>query len=223
LTKGFRSGFDGIYSYPNVLFLIVSLLGFALSTVVCLFLGKPVNILVIIMTVLTLLVGMRNAYSNNGSDQLANIILVCLAIAMLQPGSTLIRTLSVVFIVFQIELSYITSGVYKLIGPGWRNGSSLKGVLSTGQFGNAHLKRWMDSNPVTYILMSFGIIFGEILLGLSFLLPPELCLFMLSVGVLFHLSVAVIMGFNTFVWTFLAAYPAVYYASLELNAMHTAR
>ena len=215
LKKISISGFDTIFSFQGTLILTTIQLILTLLMVFNLLFNKPVGVLVLLITFLGILLGMRNTYSNNGSDQLSNIIMLAVCLSMAPGASDLTRYLSIIFIAFQIELSYLTSGVYKLINIDWRNGECLKGVLSTAQFGNIYLKRWLDSNPVTYILSSFMIIFGEILLSLSFLFPPELCLLMLLSGVGFHLFVAFVMGFNTFLWSFSAAYPCIYFISIH--------
>ena len=161
----------------------------------------------------------RNAYTVNGSDQLNNITQLALCVALVFKQSVVVQFSSCCFIAFQAELSYLTSGVYKLINVGWRDGSFLRSVLSTRVFGNRWLKSAFDlvPNKTYYILFSFVIIFGEILLGLAFAVPPELSIIILAIGLLFHLSIAVIMGLNTFIWAFLGTYPSIYLIAQYLN------
>jgi hypothetical protein len=170
---------------------------------------------IIALTIITLLVNLRDTYSNNGSDQLTSIILIALSIAALRRGSVIVEYVSILFIAFQALLSYFTSGIYKFINVGWRNGENLQAILCTEVFGNRQIAKMMDRVPNSYILASFAVMFGEIFLGLSFLMPPFFCLCILLTGILFHIIIAAVMGLNTFVWTFASTYPAIYFVSLH--------
>jgi len=208
--------FGLLFSYPNVLAIIVAELALAILMDWQIVNDRPIAASVWGLTTLKIISGWRNTYSSNGSDQLSNIILWSAGLYMLDRQSTPVAFMAVIFIAFQAELSYLTSGAYKLIHPGWRDGTSLKGILSTRVFGSRHIKLVMDKIGQGYILNSFLLIFGEILLGISFMFPPPLCLASLSIGIFFHLLTAIIMGLNTFVWSFGATYPAIYFVSVQL-------
>jgi hypothetical protein len=206
---------DLLFSYPNSLFLIAAKLMLTVAMIFFVVNQKTFNAGIILTTSFTILISLRDTYSNNGSDQLTGIILIALSIVALRPNSEIVKYAAIFFIAFQSILSYATSGIYKLINAGWRNGENLRAILSTEVFGNRRIKKLMDKLPNSYILASFTIMFGEIFLSISFLLPPPLCLFVLATGVLFHLSVAIAMGLNTFLWTFVSTYPAIYFISLH--------
>jgi hypothetical protein len=213
---------DLLFAYPNVLIFIacrIVLTGMIVWTIFHDPAGHPwrLRILVVVITAMGMLQGLRDRLSNTGADQMSEIVLVAVCISMLGPPHTLIPTLSIIFIACQSELSYLTSGFFKLIYPGWRDGTSLKDVLSTETFGNATLKRWLDKRPVLYRIGGYCVVFGELSLGLAFLCPPALCLYLLCAGVLFHFLVAAIMGLNTFFWTFCSTYPAIYFISMHFH------
>jgi hypothetical protein len=205
--------FDLLFNYPNSLFLIFSRLVLTGLMIYLIIAKKSFNTEIILIAVLTILIGLRDTYSNNGADQLTGIILIAISFTALRPGSVVVQYAAIIFIAFQAILSYLTSGAYKLINEGWRNGNNLQAILSTEVFGNLYVKRIMDNLPNSYIIGSFLIMFGELFLGICFLFPPQLCLLVLFTGVLFHLSVAVVMGLNTFLWTFGSTYPAIYFIS----------
>ncbi len=207
--------FDLIFHYPNSIFLIAVKLLLTIITIFFALRNESYGVEIIILTVLTILGNLRDTYSNNGSDQLTSIILISLSLAALRPDSLLVQYAAIFFIAFQAVLSYFTSGIYKFINQGWRNGDSLRAILSTEIFGDEHIKKVMDNMPNSYAIGSFLIIFGEIFLAMSFMMPPPICLFILSTGILFHVSVAAVMGLNTFLWTFASAYPAIYFISLH--------
>jgi hypothetical protein len=58
----------------------------------------------------------------------------------------------------------------------------------------------------------------ETLFPLCLVLPAPWGWALLGWGVLFHVLCAVIMGFNGFLWAFLAAYPAIRYVAAALRA-----
>jgi hypothetical protein len=219
-TAGHRKFFDFIFSYPNILGVLLLRLMTALLLVWAILAGKghlPVLLLTMTITFLGILLEWRHIYSNNGADQLANIILISVSIAMLGSSGSAVVFLSIIFIACQSQLSYITSGLFKLLEAGWRDGSNLQGILATATFGHPTLKRFLDPTaPRSYVVASYVVMVGELILGFSFCFPPSVCLGLLACGMLFHVSVAMIMGLNTFVWAFAATYPAIYYISLKI-------
>ncbi len=216
-TRGF---FDIIFPYPQVIFFISLRLALALSLIYFLYFAHlPLALLscIILITIIGVLLTWRNIGSNNGADQMSNIILIAISISSIGPPGSLIRIFSLSFIASQSELSYLTSGFLTLLEKDWRNGDSLRNILSTGTFGNRALKHFLDTYSKSYKIGSVAVIGGEILLGCAILVSPTGCLILLGLGLLFHLFVAFVMGLNTFFWTFSATYPAIYYLSLILH------
>jgi hypothetical protein len=214
LNPLFEKTFNTLFDYPNIIFFTAIKLSLSILLVIFLCTGKPIHLLVLTITIMSVLTGLRNTYGTDGSDQLTNIIMLTICIAMLPGLSGSGKTIAICFIAFQAELSYVTSGAYKFISPGWKNGDYLRDILSTASYGNKYAKKFFDSIPISYIIGSFCIIFGELLFGLCFLFPPDLCLVTLAIGILFHFSVALIMGLNTFLWAFVSTYPAIYFITL---------
>jgi hypothetical protein len=221
-VEGWMSGrvFELFFSIPGIVTLNCLRLILALALLAIIRAGAPETYMtgaILGITLSTLLLTVRNVYSNNGADQLLLIILIALCISRIGPAGGPIRFLSILFVGCQSTLSYFTSGFFKLLQPNWRNGTSLRDILSTGTFGHPLLKRLMDSIPLAYKTGSAVVIYGEMLLGLCFFLPPGFAVFLLMGGVLFHFAVAVTMGLNTFFWAFLATYPAVYFVCLSFH------
>jgi hypothetical protein len=209
-----------LFAYPAVLFLFGLRLLLACATLVWVMEGiwnLWIIICIVSITLLGILLGWRNRSSNNGSDQLTNIVFIAVSIYAIGCSDALIRLLSLLFIACQSGLSYLTSGFFKFVRRDWQNGNHLKEVLSTAVFGNARLKRSLDKRPGLYRTGSVMVIAGELGLGFSFLFPPWICIWLLVAGALFHLAVAVIMGLNTFIWAFTATYPAIYFVSYKYH------
>jgi uncharacterized membrane protein (DUF485 family) len=56
---------------------------------------------------------------------------------------------------------------------------------------------------------TLAVLAWECAFPLVLVLPAPFAYVMLALGVLFHVTNAVVMGLNTFVWSFVATYPAV--------------
>jgi hypothetical protein len=68
-------------------------------------------------------------------------------------------------------------------------------------------------------VMSAAVIGWELAaIAVPFLPVTGVCIF-LSIGVLFHMGIAVIMGLNDFLWPFLSTYPAILLLNFELSRL----
>jgi hypothetical protein len=126
--------------------------------------------------------------------------------------SAYIKDLALAFIAAQLLLSYITSGIAKLLSPIWRSGAAVSLIVRTQSYGHRDAYRWIErlhlSGPV-----SRGTILLEIIGPLLVLGGPRTTMIFIGFGVMFHLGNAIIMGLNSFVWSFTACFPAVLYIS----------
>lgn len=212
---------DYCFSYPRVaiLFAVRIILSFLTIVLVVLHFegGTLLGISLLLNCILGLINVWRNTNSNNGSDQMTNIVMIAASIGLLGRSNGFAAVISILFIACQSELSYLTSGFFKLVHPGWRNGQSLLDIFSTATFGNRILKLAMDRRPILYKIGGNIVILGELLLGMAFIFPPHICFCLLGLGLGFHVAVAIIMGLNTFVWAFASTYPAVYFISVQLH------
>jgi hypothetical protein len=208
---------DILFHYPAVLLLLGVRFLLAAGLIAAVAYGKIPAAAVLLLMVSGLLVHLRNHYSNNGSDQLSNIILVAASIALLPSRDSLILDLSLFFIACQSSLSYLTSGFLKLLAPDWRNGKSLRDILHTASFGHPWVTRLLGRRRPIYSVLSFSVIFLEIFMGLGMLFPPPVCVCLLGGGVLLHASIAFTMGLNNFLWTFPSTYPCIYFICCKLH------
>lgn len=139
-----------------------------------------------------------------GSDQMASIVLFCLSIRHLIPNTEYI---SEIFLMMQLVLSYVVSGIAKLVSQHWRDGSAIVMILSTNSFGIGRAN-WLHKkrNFAKFICISV-IIFEISWLALPF--NANLAIGLITLGLFFHLVNSFLMGLNLFVWSFAAAYPLV--------------
>jgi len=165
--------------------------------------------LLAVVLVTGLLLMQRLPYGMEGSDQLAAITGIALLVARLFPGSARMAAAVAWFIALQAALAYLTAGVVKLRNAGWRDGTLLQGVLGTEFYGHRVLAGWL-ARPAAARAAIWGVILFELSFPLVFVLPAPLVAVWLAAGLLFHLTLAVTMGLNAFVWAFAAAYPAIW-------------
>lgn len=213
---------DFLFTYPAVLLLIGIRIVFSIATLAASLKGPVPAGYVIGLSAISLLLYLRNQFSNNGSDQLSNVILVSAAVSYLDSYDNLVLPLSLFFIACQSTLSYLTSGWLKLLTREWRKGNCLIDIFHTATFGHPWITGFLGERQRLYSLISMAVIFLEISLGCCFVLPPAVCLVLLACGALLHSSIAFTMGLNNFLWTFPATYPCVYFISIKIHHLFTA-
>jgi hypothetical protein len=149
----------------------------------------------------------------DGAEQMASIVLIATAlVAPAFPGDVRVA-LAVAFITAQAVLAYLTSGVAKLVSPVWRDGTGLRGILSTVDHGTPAIGRWLGRYPALSVAASWATIVFECTFVLALVLPAPLAGAVLGAGLAFHAACAALMGLNSFVWAFPATYPCVWVAN----------
>jgi len=164
----------------------------------------------------SLLTHLRNPYGLDGADQMYAIIYGALFLGSLAPDNQIVRLASLGFIASQACLSYSTAGFAKLISPVWRNGEAIRGILGTRTYGLVSVAKLLDANACLCIVIGWMVVLPESIFPAAVLAGPPVLLGLLVWGVFFHFLNAVVMGLNTFLWSFLATYPAVWYCSCQL-------
>ena len=164
---------------------------------------------VVVASLTTLLLMLRTPYGNDGADQMCLLVLLAALIARATGPRPAVLTAALWFIALQACLSYATSGIAKLLGRSWRDGSGIVGILSTNTYGLPALALMLARHNSLAVGVSWVIIATETLFSFVLLVPEPWILGVLAGGLVFHLGCAVIMGLNTFVWSFAAAYPAI--------------
>ena len=204
--RRFRAGlFDALFSATGTRGLLVA--QFACGVVLLL----PVSGLAHAMAMWSaalLLAAMaaRMPYGRDGSDQMAFILCVSLALAYSSANPTF-RLVCAAFATCQLLLSYLVSGVAKACGPDWRSGQALVSVMKTSTYGHPAVARILETRPALTRAAAHTLIAGELLLAGLVFLPSPLFEIGIVCGIGFHLGTAVVMGLTTFFWAFVAAYP----------------
>lgn len=110
---------------------------------------------------------------------------------------TLFHNFAILLIVVQISLLYFTAGINKLQGPLWMRGEAIYYILASPVFGIRALDEFLSQHMavtafLTYSTIVFQVGFPVFIYWKCTRTP------LLAVAVLFHLSIAVVMGLPDF-------------------------
>ncbi|MGD0703243.1 MAG: hypothetical protein ABSA02_25585 [Trebonia sp.] len=172
--------------------------------------NRPLACAVIIVIVgSSIIVAFRNFVGADGADQMTVLIFVSLLLYTVT-GDRVTQSLAVGFLGAQCILSYVVAGMAKSVSPVWRNGLALKGIFRTETYGVALVGNTLSSLPGNMNrLLCWAVIVWESTFFAVLFLPLPVCLAMLALAAAFHIFNAFTMGLNTFVWSFVAGYPAI--------------
>jgi hypothetical protein len=153
-------------------------------------------------TTLAIAVRFRGSY-NGGSDSMLLVVTLSLAFARTWPEHARI---ALTYCAVQLVLSYLLAGVAKLRDPAWRSGHALAILVELPQY---RVPRRLASLVTSLSRIgSWAILAFEIAFPVVFA-SPLACTIMLAIGAAFHVANALVFGLNRFLWTWLAAYPAL--------------
>jgi hypothetical protein len=153
----------------------------------------------------------------DGSDQMSLIIFVAIAIFRLFPGDVYVEQASLWFVAIQGCLSYSVAGVAKVISPVWRSGEAVRRVLSTRTYGSRTSASFVSGRDGVCVALSWLVILFECSFPLALAFGETGFAVFAVLGILFHIANAVTMGLNTFVWAFVATYPAILFCAVSLR------
>ena len=98
------------------------------------------------------------------------------------------------------------------MSPLWVRGDPLIGIMSTTAYGSDLGLRMVSVNAHARRMICLSMVVLETGLPVAIVAPQPVFYAYMLWGVAFHLSNAVFMGLNTFLWSFLATYPALWFA-----------
>ena len=161
-----------------------------------------------IVAVTSLLLVLRSRFGTDGADELLFLIFVAAAIAygVGDPGA---REVVLWFLAGQACLAYLTAGVAKAISPAWRAGRALPGIFGTTAYGHPRAGTLLGRHCLLARAGGWSVIVLETSFPLVLLGVPPLTYALLLGTTTFHLGAAWLMRLNTFLWAFVATYPAV--------------
>lgn len=164
-----------------------------------------------------LLLCLRHEHGRDGADQMSLILVIGITMYLIFDVNSSWRWAGVALIVGQATLSYIVSGVAKLLSKEWRSGSAITAVFLTSIYGCPPVGRILHRQRVLAGVTSWFLIAWEVTFPAVLITPWPYAGLWIVVGVVFHLSAAVFMGLNTFLISFVATYPLLLWCNLEIH------
>jgi hypothetical protein len=203
--KGWRSKLLVATYRPRTFRLITLARGFIATSLLWL---DPASrgVVLALLLALALLVNLRHAHGRDGGDEMGIIVLAGLAVYRLAGPESAWRWAGVIFISAQATLAYMVSGVAKLVSMDWRSGKALPAILATEIYGQPRLLRYMHWSGIFFV-GSWSILLWETSFIGYWATPMPWAMAWLAAGLAFHIATAVVMGLNTFLLAFIAAYP----------------
>jgi hypothetical protein len=156
---------------------------------------------------------LRLPIGTDGSDHMNAIVLTTGTIGLFF-SSYKIYVVCAIFITAQLMLSYWVAGIAKIISVDWRLGGSTSCILSTWTYGLPPVGEFIHRHMLLSRLIDWSVIVFELLFPFGWFLPGKVLIFVLVIGILFHLSNALVMGLNTFLFAFTSAYPCAFFTIL---------
>lgn len=150
---------------------------------------------------------------HEGSDSMFLIGLGAVLAAAIDVHDSRMRAAALFFFAGQVLLAYGAAGWDKLRAPAWRDGTLPTRALQHGAHRFEPLGDFFAHRPAVARVFSWHVILLELLFPLCVVLPPSVFWLFAGAGVLFHGSVAFCMGLHGFFWSFVAAYPAIYFTT----------
>jgi hypothetical protein len=197
-----------ILGYPTVIILIITRTVIAILQLV----GPQYMILhpavVWPAGLLSLVLPVRSRFGLNAADQIAILVFGGLALVDICPTAP-VRDAYLWFLSAQCCLSYSVAGIAKLVSPGWRNGSNLTQIMNIRTYSFPVVSRLAINHRYLILIASWVVICGESLFPFILIAPMHIVLGILLTGICFHVSLAILMGLNDFVWSFCSLYPAL--------------
>ena len=158
---------------------------------------------------------------NGGSDRLGMLMLACLLVARLFPegpfpeGEGMVPRMALGYLALQLVASYFFAGWVKVVNPAWRSGEALRDVFAFSAYPVSESLRGWARWPRLMRAMAWGVMLLELVFPLALLHAYALWA-ALALAALFHLANALLFGLNRFLWTWLAAYPALLWFQQQL-------
>lgn len=171
--------------------------------------GQRTFPLLILLFLFHALLQTRTRWGGEGGDQMITLVTVCAALADAFHDNSSIVLAASLFIGAQIFLSYVASGSAKLFGRHWRSGDALRRIMNAHTYGSPWAARFLNDHPDIGRTLSHGVMIFQLSFPLFFLLPMPIALIYPAGGFIFHLSIALLMRLNLFLFVFVGTYPCM--------------
>jgi hypothetical protein len=121
----------------------------------------------------------------------------------LRAVSVPLHNLGVLMVAAQICLVYVVSGLYKVMGEEWQDGTALFYIMRVAEFELPGWSHLVYENDVLVVLGTYGTVAFLVYFPMG-VLVPALRPWAAAVSICFHLSIAFFMGLTGFALTMIA-------------------
>jgi len=203
-----RKLFEFLFKEPNFYLLLLARM---VAASFLFFISTPLLLLFLLFSTIATSVRWRGTF-NGGSDYMTIVILSALTVAATFPSNPSVFLGCNLYVVAQLVLSYLISGLVKLRSQDWQNGSALTAFTASAMFAPPTVLRPILENERQAKILGWSIIAFECLFPLCFI-NVEFCLVFIAIGTLFHLGNSYVMGLNRFFFAWIATYPMLYWVA----------
>jgi hypothetical protein len=158
----------------------------------------------------------RNAPALIGADQMQMSVLVACLLYVLEPLPAVAEACGW-FIGLQLVVAYVTAGVSKLASPDWRSGRAIVAIVRCRTIGLEAAFTFLQRFPATARAVCWATILFETAGPLLLVAGANAGMAFVVVGAAFHAGIALVMGFDEFLWAYVAAYPVTLRCALDLE------
>jgi hypothetical protein len=158
-------------------------------------------------TTLVIAARFRGSY-NGGSDAMLLVVLLGLALARTGAGDDRLVLAGLGYTAAQLVLSYLLAGISKLGDSTWRRGTALAIIVDLPRYGTPTWVRSLFAHRVPAAVATYAVLAWECGIPIAFA-DPLACRVFLAIAAAFHLGNAIAFGLDRFLWSWLAAFPAL--------------
>ena len=155
----------------------------------------------------------HESYGTDGSDQASFLAQTGAAVARALPNRPALTDAALWYLAAQSTLSYTIAGWAKLLGPDWRNGEALPGVLRTYTYGDRQAYQLARRFPRASRLVGASVLALECFFPAAYLGKGRLAPVFVGSAAAFHVANARLMGLHRFLPAFLALHPSLLYTA----------
>ena len=214
---GYGQFFERLYSKTGLQRLLLVSIVAGASLIITGLGSQPSKPILLLFLLVNLIINYRHRYGLDGADQMNVLVIFTLLFCYLPFEDASIRAYGLYFLAVQLVLAYFVAGAAKAISSAWRDGTAIRGVLSTNMFGSPVARSFVYKSKYINIALGWLVILFEVLFPLTLLLSdPTTILVLMALAFVFHLINAFMMGLNDFVWSFLSVYPAFYFLCMSI-------
>lgn len=195
---------------PEKLYLALLILSL-LNSVILFYQINSTSVFILLISTYVTAVRWRGSF-NGGSDAMTFLVLLSTWIATIYNGHDFVVFACLAYIAFQVCFSFLISGWAKICNPSWRSGKALIRILEHSTYPIPQKLRKFPKDENLFCALSWVLMSFELCFPLAFLHPVSSFAF-IFVALSFQIGNWLIFGLNRFFWSWLAAYPAVYFCS----------